>query len=133
MLQRHETLPSGLRMDRDWWHATKLGIVIAAALAAAYAVHLATPLDGARRADDDPTVGSHRPATGYTLRVDIDRGVHDRAAAVLRAAGLDTDDAVRTLFVRIAEDGELPYRLFPPGNAATANAARAHEQRPNRD
>ena len=25
MLERHEVLPSGRKVDRDWWFATKLG------------------------------------------------------------------------------------------------------------
>ena len=52
---------------------------------------------------------------------------------MLHAAGLDTDDAVRTLFVRIAEDGELPYRLFPPSDAAVEDARRDLERRRSRD
>ena len=127
MLQRHIVLRSGLKLDRDWWHATKLGIVVAVALIAAYAVHLATPLDAIRGARTGDVTADH------TLRIRIDRDLHDRAAAVLRAAGLDTDDAVRTLFVRIAEDGELPYRLFPPSDAAVESARRDLERRQSRD
>ena len=40
MLQRHETLPSGRKIDRDWWYSVKLGMVIFTALAAAYVVHI---------------------------------------------------------------------------------------------
>ena len=39
MLQRHETLRSGRRADRNWWYATELGMVVLIALAAAYVVH----------------------------------------------------------------------------------------------
>ena len=39
MLERHEVLRSGRKVDRDWWYSTKLGMVIAAALVAAYVVH----------------------------------------------------------------------------------------------
>ncbi len=39
MLKRHDVMPSGLKIDRDWWHATKLVIVIAVALAAAYVIN----------------------------------------------------------------------------------------------
>ena len=39
MLQRHEALRSGRKVDRNWWYATKLGMVILAALVAAYVVH----------------------------------------------------------------------------------------------
>ena len=137
MLQRHDNLPGGLKVDRDWWHAAKLGIAVAVALVAAYAVHLATPLGAIRQADPgDPTVEAHRrdgSIADRTIRVSIDRHVHDRAAAVLNAAGLDTDDAVRTLFARIAEDGELPYRLFPPSDAAAGDAGSDLERRRNLD
>lgn len=136
MLQRHDVLPGGLKADRDWWRSTKLGILVAAALAAAYAVHVATPLDAGREAGPaGAAAGPHRIAgpdhdiAEHTLRVRIDRDLHDRAAAVLHAAGLGTDDAVRTLFVRIAEDGELPYRLFPPGDAAVDDTGRDLERR----
>ena len=39
MPQRHEVLRSGRKVDRNWWYAAKLGIVVLTALAAAYAVH----------------------------------------------------------------------------------------------
>ena len=39
MLKRHEVLPSGLQIDRDWWHATKLVCIVVVALAAAYVVN----------------------------------------------------------------------------------------------
>lgn len=39
MLERHEVLRSGRKVDRDWWYSTKLGLVIAGALVAAYVVH----------------------------------------------------------------------------------------------
>lgn len=39
MLQRHDVLSSGLKVDRDWWRATKLAILTVAALSAAYLVH----------------------------------------------------------------------------------------------
>ena len=29
MLQRHEVLSSGIKVDRDWWYTTKLVAVIA--------------------------------------------------------------------------------------------------------
>ena len=137
MLQRHIVLRSGLKLDRDWWRATKLSIAIALALIAAYAVHLATPLDAIRGAGTgDRAAEPHQPRGGiadHTLRVSIDRDLHDRAAAVLHAVGLGTDDAVRTLFVRIAEDGELPYRLFPPSDAAVEDALRDLKRRRSRD
>ena len=124
-------------MDRHWWHSTKLGIVVAVAATAAYVVHLATPLDAIRAAGaGDRTAEPHQRDRGiadHTLRVSIDRDLHDRAAAVLHAAGYDTDDAVRTLFVRIAEDGELPYRLFPPDDAAVEDAGTDIERRRSRD
>ena len=68
----------------------------------------------------------------YTLRVRVDRELRDRAAAVLHAAGLTTTDAVRTLLIRIAEDKELPYKLFPPTDAAVEAARRTLEQRDRR-
>lgn len=40
MLQRHDVLSSGLKVDRDWWRTTKLVILAAAALSAAYVVHV---------------------------------------------------------------------------------------------
>jgi len=40
MLQRHDVLSSGLKVDRDWWRATKLVILTVAALSAAYVVHV---------------------------------------------------------------------------------------------
>ena len=139
MLQRHVVLGSGLKVDRDWWRFTKLSIVIGLAATAAYAVHVATPLPGGNASASRLPAESHRYSgrgddTAYhDLRVRTDRDLHDRAAAVLRAAGLSTDDAVRTLFVRIANDRELPYRLFPPGDAAVENARRALERRRVRD
>ena len=137
MLQRHVILPTGLKVDRDWWHATKLGIAVAVALVAAYAVHLATPLDAVPLAEPgDRTAAAHRRDGGiadHTLRVSIDSDLHDRPAAVLHAAGLDTDDAVRTLFAYISEDGELPYRLFPPSDAALDDAGRDLERRRSRE
>ena len=39
MLKRHDVLLGGLKVDRDWWHATKLAIIIVVALAAAYVVN----------------------------------------------------------------------------------------------
>ena len=39
MLKRHDVLSSGLKVDRDWWHATKLAIIIICSLAAAYIVN----------------------------------------------------------------------------------------------
>ena len=65
----------------------------------------------------------------YTVRVRIDRELRNRAAAVLHAAGLTITDAVRTLLIRIAEDKELPYRMFPPSDEAIARAQRTVEQR----
>lgn len=38
MLRRHIVLPSGLKVDRDWWRSTKLGIAVAVALLAAYSL-----------------------------------------------------------------------------------------------
>lgn len=38
MLKRHDVLGSGLKVDRDWWHATKLAIIVCS-LAAAYIVN----------------------------------------------------------------------------------------------
>ena len=137
MLQRHDILPGGLKVDRDWWHAAKLGIAVAVALVAAYAVHLATPLDAIRHAGPgDRTAEAHQRDAGiadHTLRVTIDRDLHDRAAAVLHSAGLDTDDAVRTLFARIAEDGKLPYRLFPPSDGDAEDAGSDLERHRTRD
>ena len=40
MLERYETLPSGHRIEREWWMATKLGIWIFSAMVAAYVVHI---------------------------------------------------------------------------------------------
>ena len=40
MLERHRTLSSGRKVDRDWWYAVKYGMMIFAALAAAYVVHI---------------------------------------------------------------------------------------------
>ena len=39
MLERHEVLSSGMKVDKHWWYAVKLGAVIVTALVAAYAVH----------------------------------------------------------------------------------------------
>ena len=39
MLKRHDVLPSGLKVDRDWWHAIKLVGIVVVALAAAYVVN----------------------------------------------------------------------------------------------
>ncbi len=39
MLERHQVLRSGFRVDRPWWYATKLIAAIVAALVAAYVVH----------------------------------------------------------------------------------------------
>lgn len=39
MLERHEVLRSGSRVDRPWWYATKLLAAIVVALVAAYVVH----------------------------------------------------------------------------------------------
>ena len=39
MLQRHDVLSGGLKVDRDWWRATKLVAIIVVALAAAYLVN----------------------------------------------------------------------------------------------
>ncbi|MDE0367083.1 MAG: hypothetical protein OXP09_16120 [Gammaproteobacteria bacterium] len=39
MLKRHDVLDGEVKMDRDWWYATKLVAVIVTALAAAYVVH----------------------------------------------------------------------------------------------
>ena len=39
MLKRHEVLPSGLKVDQDWWRAVKLVGLVVAALAAAYVVN----------------------------------------------------------------------------------------------
>ena len=38
MLQRHEVLSGGVKVDRDWWYTTKLIAVIVVAVAAAFAV-----------------------------------------------------------------------------------------------
>lgn len=65
----------------------------------------------------------------YVIRVRVDRELRNRAAAVLHAAGLNVTDAVRTLLIRIAEDKELPYRLFPPSDEAIATSQRTIEQR----
>lgn len=40
MLERHEFLSSGMKVDKHWWYAVKLGAVIVTALVAAYMVHL---------------------------------------------------------------------------------------------
>ncbi len=40
MFQRHETLRSGRKVDRNWWYAVKLGLVVFTALTAAYVVHI---------------------------------------------------------------------------------------------
>ena len=39
MPERHVVLRSGIRLDRPWWYAAKLGVVVVVALAAAYVVH----------------------------------------------------------------------------------------------
>ena len=38
MLQRHDVLSSGIKIDRDWWYTTKLVAVIVISAAAAFAV-----------------------------------------------------------------------------------------------
>ena len=40
MLERHEVLRSGIKVDKDWWYAVKFGAMIVGALVAAYLVHL---------------------------------------------------------------------------------------------
>ena len=42
MLERHETLPSGLKVDRDWWFATKVVVIIGGAVAISATVALLT-------------------------------------------------------------------------------------------
>ena len=39
MLRRHDVLPSGLKVDRDWWRAVKLVVMFVGALAAAYVIN----------------------------------------------------------------------------------------------
>ena len=39
MLKRHEVLPSGLKVDQDWWRIVKLAGLTVVALAAAYVVN----------------------------------------------------------------------------------------------
>ena len=39
MFDRHETLPSGLKVEREWWIATKLLTIVVVAAGAAYVVH----------------------------------------------------------------------------------------------
>ena len=39
MLRRHDVLASGLKVDRDWWRAVKLVVLIVGALAAAWVVN----------------------------------------------------------------------------------------------
>ena len=39
MLRRHDVLPSGLKVDRDWWHTVKLAIIVVSTLAAAYVIN----------------------------------------------------------------------------------------------
>jgi len=39
MFERHEVLPGGLKMERDWWITTKLLAIVVVALGAAYLVH----------------------------------------------------------------------------------------------
>ena len=38
MLQRHEVLSGGVKVDQDWWYTSKLIAVIVIAAAAAFAV-----------------------------------------------------------------------------------------------
>lgn len=40
MLERYRTSPSGRRVEREWWIATKYGIWIFSAMVAAYVVHI---------------------------------------------------------------------------------------------
>ena len=39
MLKRHEVLPTGLKVDQDWWRAIKLAGLVVGALVAAYVVN----------------------------------------------------------------------------------------------
>jgi len=39
MFERHEMLPGGLKIEREWWIATKLLIIVVVAAGAAYLVH----------------------------------------------------------------------------------------------
>ena len=39
MLERHEVLRSGRKVDRNWWYSAKLGMVVLTPLAATYVVH----------------------------------------------------------------------------------------------
>ena len=40
MLERHETMPSGLKVDRDWWFATKVVTIVGGAAAISIALAL---------------------------------------------------------------------------------------------
>lgn len=39
MFERHEVLPSGLKVERHWWITTKLFIIVVVAVGAAYLFH----------------------------------------------------------------------------------------------
>ena len=41
MLKRHDVTESGLKIDRDWWHAVKWAILIVVAVGVAYFLHVA--------------------------------------------------------------------------------------------
>lgn len=58
MFKRHETLPSGLKVDRDWWATTKIVLVLIGAVVLALSAHVLTP-----RTQTD----SHGTNTGDTV------------------------------------------------------------------
>ena len=39
MFERHEVLPGGLKIEREWWIAAKLLIIVAVSDGAAYVFH----------------------------------------------------------------------------------------------
>ncbi len=55
------------------------------------------------------------------VKARIPAEVKDRAVTALERIGLNTSDLIRLTFMRVAEDGRLPFDLSVP-NAATRKA-----------
>ncbi|MDE2579086.1 MAG: type II toxin-antitoxin system RelB/DinJ family antitoxin [Hyphomicrobiales bacterium] len=59
--------------------------------------------------------------TDSVVRARLDASVKERATKALDAMGLSPSDAIRLLFVRIAEEQRFPFELRAP-NAASLEA-----------
>jgi DNA-damage-inducible protein J len=54
------------------------------------------------------------------VRVRVESGVKDEAAAVLHAMGLTISDATRMMLIRIAKEGQLPFTPWIPDETTLA-------------